>query len=208
MTGAARRGFVPIGGLHHAARDTRRGLLRVQRLRRRDRAAAQAAWARSASPTSTSMRIMATACSTRSKTTRTSSSRTCTRTGASSIPAPGAAEETGKGAAAGTKLNIPLPPGADDAVFARAWPQGDRAPRALRAGVHHSPVRRGQPRGRPHHAPALTRRPSHGRAALELCALADRLGHGRVLALGGGGYNRAISRRPGRASSRAFADAA
>ena len=30
----------------------------------------------------------------------------------------------------------------------------------------------------------------HGRAARELGALADRLGHGRVLALGGGGYNR------------------
>ncbi len=31
---------------------------------------------------------------------------------------------------------------------------------------------------------------THGRAALELAQLADRLGHGRVLALGGGGYNR------------------
>jgi acetoin utilization protein AcuC len=31
---------------------------------------------------------------------------------------------------------------------------------------------------------------SHGRAARELCELAERLGHGRVLALGGGGYNR------------------
>jgi acetoin utilization protein AcuC len=30
----------------------------------------------------------------------------------------------------------------------------------------------------------------HGRAARELAALADTLGHGRVLALGGGGYNR------------------
>ena len=32
---------------------------------------------------------------------------------------------------------------------------------------------------------------AHGRAARDLAALADRLGHGRVLALGGGGYNRA-----------------
>jgi acetoin utilization protein AcuC len=31
---------------------------------------------------------------------------------------------------------------------------------------------------------------AHGRAARELCELADRLGHGRVLGLGGGGYNR------------------
>jgi acetoin utilization protein AcuC len=31
---------------------------------------------------------------------------------------------------------------------------------------------------------------SHARAARELRSLAERLGHGRVLALGGGGYNR------------------
>jgi acetoin utilization protein AcuC len=31
---------------------------------------------------------------------------------------------------------------------------------------------------------------THGQAARELCLLADRLGHGRLLALGGGGYNR------------------
>jgi acetoin utilization protein AcuC len=31
----------------------------------------------------------------------------------------------------------------------------------------------------------------HGRAARDLAQLADQLGHGRVLALGGGGYNRA-----------------
>ena len=30
----------------------------------------------------------------------------------------------------------------------------------------------------------------HGRAARDLAALAEELGHGRVLALGGGGYNR------------------
>ncbi len=38
-------------------------------------------------------------------------------------PGTGAAEETGRGAAAGTKLNLPVPPGADDAVFAEVWPQ-------------------------------------------------------------------------------------
>jgi acetoin utilization protein AcuC len=31
---------------------------------------------------------------------------------------------------------------------------------------------------------------AHARAARDLCQLADRLGHGRVLALGGGGYDR------------------
>ena len=32
---------------------------------------------------------------------------------------------------------------------------------------------------------------SHALAARDLARLADRLGHGRLLALGGGGYNRA-----------------
>ena len=37
-------------------------------------------------------------------------------------PGTGFAGETGRGLAAGTKLNVPLPPGADDAVFAQRWP--------------------------------------------------------------------------------------
>ena len=41
MDGARRRAFVPIAGLHHAARDSRRRVLRVQRLRRGDRDAAR-----------------------------------------------------------------------------------------------------------------------------------------------------------------------
>jgi acetoin utilization protein AcuC len=36
-------------------------------------------------------------------------------------PGTGAREETGRGAAAGTKLNLPLAPGAGDAEFMRAW---------------------------------------------------------------------------------------
>jgi acetoin utilization protein AcuC len=104
-------------------------------------------------------------------------------------PGTGAATETGRGAALGTKLNLPLPPGADDATFAAVWPQiiahlerfepqfiilqsgadsleGDPITH-LRFSAH-----------------------SHGLAARELAQLADRLGHGRVLGLGGGGYNR------------------
>jgi len=38
-------------------------------------------------------------------------------------PGTGRAEETGTGDAQGTKLNIPLAPGADDATFMRVWPQ-------------------------------------------------------------------------------------
>ena len=38
-------------------------------------------------------------------------------------PGTGFANETGKGKAIGTKLNIPLEPGADDADFQRVWPR-------------------------------------------------------------------------------------
>src|SRR5436305_1879835 len=38
-------------------------------------------------------------------------------------PGTGARQESGRGAAEGTKLNLPLPPGADDEVFAQVWPQ-------------------------------------------------------------------------------------
>src|SRR5215472_15492759 len=38
-------------------------------------------------------------------------------------PGTGSAAETGRGAATGMKLNVPLPPGADDEVFAHVWPR-------------------------------------------------------------------------------------
>src|SRR5256885_14246278 len=37
-------------------------------------------------------------------------------------PGTGALGERGRGAAEGPKLNVPLPPGSDDEVFARVWP--------------------------------------------------------------------------------------
>jgi acetoin utilization protein AcuC len=105
-------------------------------------------------------------------------------------PGTGAASETGRGAAQGMKLNVPLPPGADDEVFAAVWPHvlahlKKYQPEfiLLQCGADSL---EGDPithlRLSPH---------SHGRAARDLGQLADELGHGRVLALGGGGYNRA-----------------
>ena len=104
-------------------------------------------------------------------------------------PGTGAAEETGTGAAAGTKLNVPLPPGADDRVFERVWPLVRAhlekfAPEfvILQCGADSL---EGDPITHLRFTAA-----SHGRAARELSALAEQWGHGRVLALGGGGYNR------------------
>ncbi len=104
-------------------------------------------------------------------------------------PGTGTAEETGTGAAAGTKLNVPLPPGADDAYFARIWPQviahlEKFAPEFIILQCGADSIE-----GDPITHLRLTPQ-SHGLAARELSALAEKLGHGRVLALGGGGYNR------------------
>ena len=104
-------------------------------------------------------------------------------------PGTGTIAETGRGAARGTKLNVPLPPGSDDEVFATVWPHVTEhlekfAPEfiILQCGADSL---EGDPITHLRFSPQ-----SHGRAARELAALADRLGHGRVLALGGGGYNR------------------
>jgi acetoin utilization protein AcuC len=104
-------------------------------------------------------------------------------------PGTGAADEIGTGAASGLKLNLPLAPGCDDAGFDLAWQQAlDHVARQepqfiiLQCGAD-------SVGGDPLAHLQLTAR-CHGRAARDLCALAERLGHGRVLALGGGGYNR------------------
>jgi acetoin utilization protein AcuC len=84
---------------------------------------------------------------------------------------------------------VPLPAGAGDAEFAVVWPQmlahvARFEPEfcILQCGadsIAGDPIT---------HLQLSTA--CHARAAADLCALADRLGHGRVLALGGGGYDR------------------
>ena len=105
-------------------------------------------------------------------------------------PGTGAAGETGSGTALGTKLNIPMPPGADDAAFLRAWPRVEDFVRAgqpeiilLQAGADSIG---GDPLTHLHYTPA-----AHAHAARRLRALADALCHGRIVAMGGGGYDRA-----------------
>ena len=143
-----------------------------------------------ASPTSTSTRITATACSTRSSRIPTCCSRICTRTAAFSIPAPAAAAKRGAAPRVGTKLNIPMPPGADDDGVPRGVGGGRALSRAtpspelilLQCGAdslagdpitHLRYGRSACARG----APALRARRSVSRAAA--CSR-----------MGGGGYNR------------------
>jgi acetoin utilization protein AcuC len=104
-------------------------------------------------------------------------------------PGTGAAGETGRGPAVGMKLNVPLPPGADDETFAQVWPRvlahlKKYEPEfiILQSGADSL---EGDPITHLRFSPEV-----HGRAARELAVFADTCGHGRVLALGGGGYNR------------------
>jgi acetoin utilization protein AcuC len=104
-------------------------------------------------------------------------------------PGTGRADETGRGAARGTKLNIPLPIDAGDAEFERHWPavealvqQGRPELIILQAGADSV---RGDPLTHMGFSPAV-----HRRAAQRLARIADAVCDGHLLALGGGGYNR------------------
>lgn len=104
-------------------------------------------------------------------------------------PGTGAASETGQGAAVGTKLNVPLPPGADDTAFGQVWPGVLRhleqfEPQFILLQCGADSVE-GDPITHLRFTPQ-----AHARAARDLTELAEKLGHGRVLATGGGGYNR------------------
>jgi len=104
-------------------------------------------------------------------------------------PGSGRAEECGSGEARGTKLNIPLPPGAGEAEFGAAWERVMAHVAAFSPDFFILQCGADSLGGDPLTHLALT--PAcHARAARELAQLADRLGHGRVLALGGGGYDR------------------
>jgi acetoin utilization protein AcuC len=105
------------------------------------------------------------------------------------FPGTGAAHETGRGPAAGTKLNIPLPPSAGDTAFMPAW---DRIEAYLEARQPEFIVFQcgaDSLEGDPITHLRYTEE-AHAHAAARLAAIADRLCDGRLLGVGGGGYNR------------------
>jgi len=122
-------------------------------------------------------------------------------------PGTGASEETGIGPARGTKLNLPLPPGAGDNEFFEAW------------GFVEAHLERHRPQflifqcgadsleGDPITHLRLTEE-AHAHAARRLCLIADRHAGGRILGLGGGGYDRCNLARAWTRVVRAFIDAA
>ena len=188
MAGRARRAFVPIAGLHHAARDGAAGFcvfndcgVAVEMLRRNHGLKRIAYvdidahhgdgvfYGFESDPDLIFADIH--------------------EDGRYLYPGTGREDETGRGAAVGTKLNIPVPPGADDAVFEAQWPRVLAHLRKhkpefilLQAGADSI---EGDPITHMRFSPE-----THTRAARDLARLADELGHGRVLGTGGGGYNR------------------
>ena len=104
-------------------------------------------------------------------------------------PGTGAATETGRGRAAGTKLNIPLPPGAGDDEFNAEWPRVMAYLEAARPEFVILQCGADSLAGDPITHLDFTEA-AHGRAAAELRAFAEKHCGGRIVATGGGGYNR------------------
>jgi len=103
-------------------------------------------------------------------------------------PGTGFANETGSGVAAGTKLNIPMPKGANDALLAQKWQQAEAFLRDARPEIIMLQCGADSLAGDPITHMAYSDR-AHAAVTRSLCAIADEFCDGRLLALGGGGYN-------------------
>jgi acetoin utilization protein AcuC len=187
VEGPRRRAFIPIGGLHHAGRDHAAGFcvfndcgVAVEAARRRGiRRVAYVdidahhgdgvfyAFERDPDVPFADMH----------------------EDGRFLYPGTGARSETGRGEAAGTKLNVPMPPGADDAAFLAAWEEVegfiDAAKPELILLQCGADSISGDPITHLRYSPE-----AHAHAARRLAVLADKHAQGRLLAMGGGGYNR------------------
>ncbi len=104
-------------------------------------------------------------------------------------PGTGAPDEVGKGDARGRKLNLPMRPGATDEDFLRIWPVVesflDSAKPEFILFQCGADSLAGDPITHLRYSAA-----AHAHAAARLCAIADRHAQGRIVAMGGGGYNR------------------
>ena len=103
-------------------------------------------------------------------------------------PGTGRATETGKGNAEGTKLNIPLPPGAGDADFILEFDKIEEFIRGFRPDLIllqcGADGLSGDPLTHLEYSSA-----AHAYASSKLHSLAHEVCDGRILAMGGGGYD-------------------
>jgi acetoin utilization protein AcuC len=120
-------------------------------------------------------------------------------------PGSGSPDETGIGAARGTKLNLPLAPGADDAEFAAAWQRVEDYLEDGRPEFIIMQCGADSLEGDPITHLCLSEE-SHALAAASLCRIAEKYSNGRIIGAGGGGYNRRNLARAWTRVVQAFAD--
>ena len=188
MSGATRRAFVPIGGLHHAARNRAAGFcvfndcgVAAEYLRRRHGLRRIAYvdidahhgdgvfYGFEDDPDLVFADIH--------------------EDGRYLYPGTGAESETGTGRARGTKLNIPVAPGADDAEFRSAWRRVEAYLDQAEPEFFLFQCGADSLEGDPITHLCYSEQ-AHADAAATLCRLADKHCEGRIVAAGGGGYNR------------------
>ena len=104
-------------------------------------------------------------------------------------PGTGSVEEMGRGEAKGTKLNIPMPPNANDDLFMKCWDQAETFIEKANPDFILLQCGADSVQGDPITHMAYSSA-AHAHAAMRLSLLADRLCQGRLVAMGGGGYNR------------------
>jgi acetoin utilization protein AcuC len=187
-TGEVKRAFIPIAGLHHAARDKTSGFcvfndigVLIEQLRRRhgirrvayvdiDAHHGDGVYYGFASDPEVVFADMH-------------------EDGRFLFPGTGDRSEIGIGPGEGMKLNIPLHPGAGDEEFAEAWCEIEAFLDDARPEFFIMVAGADSLAGDPLTHLQFSEH-AHGAAARAICRLADRHAQGRVLGLGGGGYNR------------------
>jgi len=103
-------------------------------------------------------------------------------------PGTGDISETGRGSAAGTKLNIPMPPRADDELFFNMWPHVENFLEKHQPEFILFQCGADSIKGDPITDMAYSEK-AHAYAAKRLAIIADKYCGGKLLAMGGGGYN-------------------
>jgi acetoin utilization protein AcuC len=188
MAGEARAGFVPIGGLHHAFRDKTAGFCVFNdpgialEILRRDYGLKRIAYVDIDAHHGDGIFYAF-------EDDPEAFIADMHEDGRALFPGTGHASETGTGKAVGTKLNIPLKPRSGDAEFHAAWERieaflEEAAPEFVLFQCGADSIG-GDPITHLKFTPG-----AHAYAARRLCELAERYASGRLLAMGGGGYNR------------------
>ncbi len=103
-------------------------------------------------------------------------------------PGTGFIDETGKGEAAGSKLNIPLQPGCTDEIALKLWETAEKFLIKAKPDFILFQCGADSLEGDPITQLSLTSA-FHAHVAAHLSQIAAEYSHGRLLAMGGGGYN-------------------